>query len=207
MHQGRVLMTSAAHRSESLLAQTAVSRLPLRRSPRILIGGLGMGLTLRAALDALPAGATVIVAELHPVVVDWCRGPLAPLTGGAVDDPRVEIRLGDVAQTIGSEGAFHAIVLDLFVGPRRPGADDPHFGQAALARTRAALEPDGVFAVWSEQADPSFEKGLRAAGFAVEKARPGRGGLRHLVYVAFREPGTPACPPRGRGRRRRSSGR
>jgi spermidine synthase len=206
-HQGRVLMTSAAHRSESVLAETAVSRLPAQRAPRVLVGGLGMGFTLRAALDALPPRAKVLVAELHPVVVDWCRGPLAALTGGAVDDPRVEVHLGDVAGTIESGGPFDAIVLDLFVGPGRPRAEDPHFGSKALARTREALAPGGVFAVWSEQSDPSFEKGLRSAGFSVEKARPGRGGLRHVVYFAFRGPDTPAGPPHGRARRRRSSGR
>lgn len=206
-HDGRVLMTSAAHRSESVLAETAVSRLPPRRSPRILVGGLGMGFTLRAALDVLPPRATVVVAELHPVVVDWCRGPLAGLTGAAVDDPRVQVRIGDVALAIASGGPFHAVVLDLFVGPQRPAAGDPHFGPAALRRTRDALTPDGVFAVWSEQADPSFEKGLAQAGFGVEKARPGRGGLRHVVYFAFRASGTPAGPPRGPARRRRSSGR
>ena len=205
--QGRVLMTSAAHRSESALAATALSRLPARRSPRVLIGGLGMGFTLRAALDALPPRAKVVVAELHSVVVDWCRGPLAGLTGRALDDPRVEVRLCDVARSIASEGPFDAIVLDLFVGPGRPRADDPHFGGAALARTREALAPGGVFAVWSEQSDPSFEKGLQAAGFSVEKARPGRGGLRHRVYFAFRGADTPSGPQRGPARRRRSSGR
>jgi spermidine synthase len=206
-HDGRVLMTSAAHRSEQVLAETAVARIAPRRAPRVLIGGLGMGFTLRAALDALPPRARVIVAELHPVVVDWCRGPLAPLTAAAVDDPRVEVSIGDVSQAIHSEGPFHAIVLDLFVGPQRPRTDDPHFGRPALERTRAALAPDGVFAVWSEQADPVFEKSLRQAGFTVEKERPGRGGLRHLVYFAFRGPDTPSGPPRGRAPRRRSSGR
>jgi len=206
-HDGRVLMTSAAHRSESALAETAVARLPQRRAPRVLVGGLGMGFTLRAALDALPARATVRVAELHPEVVDWCRGPLAGLTAAAVADPRVEVRIGDVARAIAEDGPFDAIVLDLFVGPQRPGREDPHFGRAALARTRDALAPGGVFAVWSEQADPSFEKALAAAGFAVEKARPGRGGLRHVVYFGVRASDTPAGPRRGSERRRRSSGR
>jgi spermidine synthase len=166
-----------------------------------------MGFTLRAALDALPPRARVVVAELHPVVLEWCRGPLAGLTDAAVDDPRVSVEIGDVAAAVASGRTFHAIVLDLFVGPQRPKGDDPHFGPAALARTRATLEPDGVFAVWSEQADPAFEKGLRAAGFAVEKARPGRGGLRHMVYFGVRESDTRAGPPRGRARRRRSSAR
>ena len=200
-------MTSTAHRSETVLAAAAVARLPRCRAPRVLIGGLGMGFTLRAALDALPERARVLVAELHPVVLDWCRGPLARLTDAAVEDPRVTVEIGDVAQTIGSGRSFHAIVLDLFVGPRRPGVEDPHFGATALARTHAALEPGGVFAVWSEQADSAFEKGLRAAGFAVERARPGRGGLRHVVYFGVKESDTRAGRRRGPARRRHSSAR
>ena len=179
-------MTSAAHHSESMLAEEALARLPARRSPRVLIGGLGMGFTLRAALDRLPPGAVVVVAELHPFVVDWCRGPLVGLSDAAVDDPRVEIALGDVARVIEAAGPFHAILLDLFVGPRRAASDDPHFGRAALERTRLALTPDGVFSVWSEQPDPHFEKSLRAAGFGVARTRPRRGGLRHVVYLATR---------------------
>jgi spermidine synthase len=204
---GRVLMTSAAHRSELAVAELAVERIGRRRAPRVLVGGLGMGFTLRAALDGLPPRARVWVAELHAVVVDWCRGPLAPLTGAAVEDPRVEVLPGDVAQAIAAGGPFHAIVLDLFVGPRKPPADDPHFGPAALERTRAALAPDGVFTVWSEAPDAAFEKALGRAGFAVEKARPGRGGLRHVVYLGVRASDTPAGRRREPARRRRSSAR
>src|SRR5438552_626020 len=97
---GRVLMTSAARRSEEELAERACKSLPHARAPRVLIGGLGMGFTLRAALDALPAGARVTVAELHADVVAWCRGPLAPATNDALADPRVSVTVGDVARTI-----------------------------------------------------------------------------------------------------------
>jgi spermidine synthase len=206
---GRVLMTSAAHRSEAALAELACAGLGRRRSPRVLIGGLGMGFTLRAALEVLPARARVVVAELHPVVVEWCRGPLAPLTGDALSDPRVTVEIRDVARVIEAApaGSTHAILLDLFVGPRRPRRDDPHFGEGALARAGAALAPGGVFAVWSEQTDPAFQRRLEAAGFEVERRRPGRGGLRHAVYLAVRAPDTRGDPPRGRGRRRRSSAR
>lgn len=200
-------MTSAAQRSELALARLAVERMGRSRAPRVLVGGLGMGLTLRAALDALPSGARVLVAELHEAVVAWCRGPLALLTGAAVEDPRVEVALGDVADAVAAGGPFHAILLDLYVGPRRPAADDPHFGRTALERARDALVPGGVFAVWSEAPDPAFEKTLRRVGFAVEKVRPGRGGLRHVVYLAVRASDTPAGPRRGPARRRRSSGR
>jgi spermidine synthase len=188
---GRVLMTSAAHRSEAALGELACARLARLRAPRVLIGGLGMGFTLRAALEALPARARVLVVELHRVVIDWCRGPLALLTAGAARDPRVSFEVADVAHVIAHAGApFDAIALDLFEGPRGQHRDDPHFGRSALAGARAALSPGGVFAVWSERPEPAFEKRLAAAGFAVERRRPGRGGLRHVVYLGLREPDT-----------------
>jgi len=182
---GRVLMNSSAHRSEQALAAEACARLAGRPAPSLLIGGLGMGFTLRAALDALPPAASVRVAELHACVVDWCRGALAPLTGGAVLDPRVRIELGDVGERIRSAAAagqrFDAILLDLYTGP---GGDEPCFQAGMLTATRAALAAGGLYAVWSERPDPDFERRLRAAGFAVQRSRPGRGGLRHAVYTA-----------------------
>jgi len=201
---GRVLMRSAAHRSESALAELALARLASRRAPRVLVGGLGMGLTLRAALDGLPRGARVVVAELHEPVVGWCRGPLAALTRGAVDDPRVRVEVGDVARIISGGGPFDAILLDLFVGPQRRSRDHPLWGEAALANTRAALGSDGVFGVWSEAPDAGFEKRLRRAGFRFERARPGRGERRHVVYVALRESDTRGGRPRGPAGRHRS---
>jgi spermidine synthase len=145
-----------------------------------------MGYTLRAALDALPRNARVVVAEIEPAIVRWCRGPLAGLHRRAVDDPRVTIRMEDVAQGIArAETPFDAIVLDLFEGPRtaNQAREDPFYGPQALERTRAALTPGGVFAVWSEDADPAFAKRLRSAGFTVETLRPGKGGPRHVVYL------------------------
>jgi spermidine synthase len=162
----------------------------------VLVGGLGMGFTLRAALDALPRRARIVVAEIEPAIVRWCRGPLAELTGHAVDDPRVAIKMADVAALIADAGdarsearfdaRFDAIILDLFEGPRQStqAREDPFYGPAALARTRAALTSGGVFAVWSEDADPAFAKRLRQTGFAVETLRPGKGGPRHVVYLA-----------------------
>jgi len=192
---GRVLMASAAHRSEAFLAAAACSRLAGRPRPRVLIGGLGMGYTLRAALDALPAAARVTVAELTPKVLDWCRGPLAPLTGGAVDDPRVTVQIADVADLIAAAAAdgakpraepWDAILLDLYEGPREASDElgAPFYGRRALATTRAALAPGGVFAVWSEDPDAAFEKRLAASGFQVERRRPRSGGPRHVVYLA-----------------------
>jgi len=189
--RGRVLMNSAASRSETALAESACAELRGRPAPRVLIGGLGMGCTLRAALDALPAGATVIVAELHEAMVRWCRGPLAELTERAVDDPRVELRIGDVAREIGAAAApsatrYDAVLLDLYEGPH-PASQPrghPHYGAAALARAHAALRPGGILAIWSEDPDPRFERALRRARFAVRLERPGRGGRRHAVYLA-----------------------
>ena len=186
---GRVLMNSAARRSEEALARGVCARLLQRPSPRVLIGGLGMGLTLRAALGALPGEARVTVAELNPVIVDWCRGPLAGLNARALEDARVEVAIEDVAEVIRAARArrFDAIALDLYEGPS--GGDDgdlPFYGRRALAETRDALVTGGVFGVWAESPDPGFEKRLRAAGFTFERSRPGRGGLRHAVYIAVR---------------------
>lgn len=188
---GRVLMNSAWHRSELAVAQLACRRIAGRPRPRVLIGGLGMGFTLRAALDELPRTARVTVGEIEPAVVRWCRGPLAGLTRQAVDDPRVEIALGDVARMIAEAassetGRFDAIVLDLYEGPRTAtqAREDPFWGPAALRRTRQALAPGGVFSVWSEDPDAAFEKRLAAAGFRVERRRPESGGPRHTVYLA-----------------------
>jgi spermidine synthase len=187
---GRVLMNSAARRSEEALAREVCARLPRRAAPRVLVGGLGMGLTLRAALDALPGDARVTVVELNPVVVDWCRGPLAAANAAALSDDRVEVVIGDVAEVIRSARArrFDAIAIDLYEGPSGGRkVDEPFYGRRALDETRAALAVGGVFGVWAEQPDADFEKRLRAAGFAVEKSRPGRGGLRHVVYTAVRD--------------------
>jgi spermidine synthase len=194
-------MTSSARRSEEALGRLACEELPRRRAPRVLIGGLGMGYTLRAALETLPERAVVVVAELHPVVEAWCRGPLARLTDGAVFDPRVSVERADVADVIdpGPERPWDGILLDLFQGPgTRP--DDPHFGKAALERMRAALSEGGVLGVWTEQHDPSFVKRARNAGFEIDRHRPGRGGLRHVVYIG-RAGGIRAAGTRG-GRRR-----
>jgi spermidine synthase len=191
--EGRVLMNSAASRSEVALARIACAELAGRAAPRVLIGGLGMGCTLRAALDSLPAASRVVVAELHATVVHWCRAPLAELTGHAVDDPRVELRVADVASALAEAAApgaprLDAVLLDLYEGPHPTSQprDHPHYGAAALARTRAALRPDGILAIWSEDPDGLFERELARAGFAARRERPGRGGRRHVVYVARR---------------------
>jgi len=210
---GRVLMTSNDRRSEEGLATLACEGLaptkraargeqraeaqqssearaePGRARPRVLIGGLGMAFTVRAALDALPAGAELVVAELTPEVRDWCLGPLAPLTGDALRDPRVRVVIDDVARVIASapRGHYDAIVLDLYEGPHAAtqAADDAFYGRAALERTRAALAAGGAFAVWSEEPDEAFEKRFAAAGFAVARHRLGK-TRTHIVYLGRR---------------------
>jgi spermidine synthase len=188
---GRVLMTSAAHRSEDTLARIACDPIANKRNARVLIGGLGMAFTLRAALDALARDAHVVVAELNPVVVDWCRGPLAPLTRSAVDDPRVEVAIDDVSHVIARAAEaplakrFDAVVIDLYEGPQaRIADDDPLYSATASASVAHALRDGGTYAVWCEKASPAFERSLHRAGFRVELTRAGRGGSVHLVYVA-----------------------
>ncbi|HJV36655.1 spermidine synthase [Geomonas sp.] len=199
-----VLMNSSLHRSELALGQVACGHLKEESAPRVLVAGLGMAITLRAVLDCLPATAKVVVAELNPVVVEWCRGPLASLTAGAVDDPRVSVQIADVAdvisQSAGSGGSFDAIVLDLYTGPhaRTDKVADPLYGTVAIELTRCALKPGGTFAVWGENRDAGFEKRLSSAGFVVSTERPGRGGLRHVVYLA-RLPQRQEAPRRRRG--------
>ena len=189
----RVLMNSSASRSETALGKIACGSIATRPRPRVLIGGLGMGLTLRAALDALPPASEVVVAELNPVIVTWCRGPLAELTKNAVGDARVRVVIDDISAVIAKAAQsdakqFDAIIVDLYEGP---GASsdallDPFYGSRALTITAAALTPGGKFAVWGENPDPAFEKRLMSAGFSVDRQRPGRGGLRHVVYVGRR---------------------
>jgi spermidine synthase len=144
---------------------------------------------VRAALDALPAGAEVVVAELTPAIETWCRGPLARLTGAALDDPRVRVVIADVARTIADApaGSYHAILLDLYEGPHAATqrADDPFYGRAALARTRGALAAGGALAVWSEEPDTAFAQRLAAAGFDVATHRLGK-PRRHVVYLGHR---------------------
>lgn len=185
---GRVLMTSNDRRSEQALG-TLACREVASPSPRVLIGGLGMAYTLRAALDAVPATAQVTVAELTPAVADWCRGPLAELTDGAVRDPRVQVVIDDVGRVIASAPRAHydAIVLDLYEGPHAATqrADDAFYGRAALERSRAALAAGGVLAVWSEEPDDAFARRFTAAGFAVATHRLGA-SRTHIVYLGRR---------------------
>ncbi len=189
---GRVLMTSSARRSEEELAVLACAALPgnARATPRVLVGGLGMGFTLRAALGVLPAAARVTVVELNPDVVGWCRGPLASASGNALADARVSVEVADVARVIAeaAPGSYDAIVLDLYEGPNAATqhANDPFYGGAALARARAALARGGVLAVWSEDPDAAFARRFAGAGYTVTTHRSGHGGRTHVIYLGVR---------------------
>lgn len=188
---GAELMNSRLSGSEEALATLACAKLAGRRAPRVLIGGLGMGFTLRAALGALPDDARVVVAELLPAVVAWARGPMAELFAGSLEDPRVGVETADVADVIG-QGRWDAILLDVDNGPEglTQAANDRLYGPAGLAAARRALTPGGVLAVWSEKPDAGFAKRLARAGFKVEEARVaahrGKSGRRHVVWVGQR---------------------
>ena len=188
---GHVLMTSEQRTSEIAVATLACAQIRDRKPPRVLIGGLGMAYTLRAALDALPGTAQITVAELTAEVEVWNRGPLAPLTDAAVADSRVTVVIADAATLIqsASPGAFDAIVLDLYEGPhhaaKRP--NDPFYGHAALDRSFAALSPGGVLAIWSEEENAVFKRRLAEAGFETTLHRPG-GSRAYVVYLGRRRP-------------------
>ena len=187
------LMNSRIHGSEEALAKIACARIGARARPRILIGGLGMGFTLRAALDMIGAEAGVVVAELVPAVVAWNRGPLAGVSGHSLADARVSIREVDVASLIRSErSAYDAILLDVDNGPEAltRKANDRLYDLAGLGAAQAALRPGGVLAVWSAGPDKGFTRRLRKIGFAVDevrvRARGPRGGAHHIVWIAAR---------------------
>ncbi len=187
------LMNSRLSGSEEALATIACEKIRRHKTPRILIGGLGMGFTLRAALVALGPDARIVVAELVPAVVAWARGPMAEVFGTSLTDPRVGIREADVGEVIRSNAAgFDAILLDVDNGPEglTRKANDALYDLKGLGGARAALRPGGVLAVWSSGPNPKFTWRLRKAGFEVEEVRArangSRGGARHVIWIATR---------------------
>ena len=200
------LMNSRLSGSEEALATMARERIGERRHPRILIGGLGMGFTLRAALKSFAPDAEIVVVELVAAVVEWARGPMASLFGASLDDPRVRIEYGDVGEAIRSGRRFDAILLDVDNGPegmtRR--SNDRLYDLEGLAAARAALAPDGVLAVWSQGPAPAFTQRLLRIGFAVDEVRvranKGRSGARHTLWFA----GNAGQAPQANRRRRRT---
>ncbi len=186
------LMNSRAHSSEEQLAALACAKIAGRPSPRCLVAGLGMGYTLRAALDLLGPQARFTIAELVPAVIAWNRGPLAGLSGHALTDARVDLVEGDVADLIASaRSTYDAILLDVDDGPEdRPhGATDHLFKEPGLRAAHAALRIGGVFAVWSPGPNTNFAPRLRKVGFAAEEHRVRSatgGGSRHVIWTAVR---------------------
>ena len=187
---GKNLMSSRMHGSEEALATFGCARARTLDAPCVLIGGLGMGFTLRATLDLLPASATVVVAELQPAVVAWNRGPLGPLAGHPLNDRRVRLEEHDVAVSLrAAKRRFDAVLLDVDNGPDAftTSTNAGLYGDAGLASIRTALKPGGVLAVWSAWEDRKFEQRLRYNGFHVSvervRARLKKGGPRHTIFV------------------------
>ena len=185
------LMSSRMGGSEEALAVMACERLRKDQALRLLIGGYGMGFTLRAALALLAPQAQVTLVELVPEILDWARGPMAHLTAGCLDDPRVEVIVGDVGREIAAaRSRYDAILLDVDNGPEglTRDANDQIYSTAGLARAKASLKPGGVLAIWSATQSTVFSRRLKASGFVVEevsvRGRSNGKGPRHVIWFA-----------------------
>jgi spermidine synthase len=185
------LMSSRVHGSEDALATLGCERAKALEAPCVLIGGLGLGFTVRAALDLLPPAASVIVCELVPAVVAWNRGPLGPLAAHPLDDPRVRVVVGDVTETLrASPERFDAVLLDVDNGPDAlaTSGNAALYADAGLAAVHDSLTHGGVLAVWSAADDRKFARRLRNAGFSVRTERPRRRqvkrGARDFIFLA-----------------------
>ena len=194
------LMNSRLSGSEEALATLAHQKIAGRPRPAILIGGLGMGFTLRAALSVLPPDASVTVAELVPAVIGWARGPMAGVFQGCLDDPRTLVHQGDVGDVIrGAQGRFDAILLDVDNGPDglTRASNDRLYDAYGLRAARDALRPGGVLAVWSSGPDEGFTRRLKQSGFSTEvvniRANGKRGGARHVIWIAATDPPKPGA--------------
>lgn len=185
------LMSSRMSGSEIALATETIKRLKGRPGPSLLIGGYGMGFTLRAALEVVDSKALLVVAELVPEVIEWARGPMAEIAAGCLDDPRVRLLMGDVGSEIdGAQGDYDAILLDVDNGPDGVVRDGNGalYTSSGLRAARRALTPGGVLAIWSAGPDPAFTRRLEKNGFAVEQIRvPARSngkGPKHTIWFA-----------------------
>ncbi len=190
---GKPLMSSRLHGSEEAMATLACGRTGLPDCPRVLVGGLGMGFTLRAVLDALPPEAVVTVAELVPAVVEWNRTFLGPLAGHPLNDPRVRIQVADVGFTLrANPGGFDVVLLDVDNGPAAFTAttNGGLYDNGGVVAAHAALRPAGTLAVWSAWEDRKFEQRLRFHGFDVKvervRARLKKGGPRHTIFLGLK---------------------
>ncbi|WP_410219294.1 spermidine synthase [Paracoccus sp. (in: a-proteobacteria)] len=193
---GNELMNSRLGGSEEALATLALDRLADRPVPRVLIGGLGMGFTLRAAQAVAPPEASLVVSEIVPELVGWAKEQMADVFGECLQDPRVEVRTGDVGAAIReTAGAYDAILLDVDNGPgglTRTG-NDALYHEEGLRRAHRALRPSGILAVWSAATDPAFTKRLSRCGFGVSthgiRASATKRGSRHTIWIAVRDHG------------------
>jgi spermidine synthase len=186
------LMSTRMRFSEEQLAVLTLEQLKAER-PRILIGGYGMGFTLRAALARLGEGADVVVAEISEKILDWAQGPMADLTGDTLSDPRLDLKICDVAALIddandGTCAKFDAILLDVDNGPDGMVRADNNriYSRTGLAKARDALKPGGIVAVWSAAPDPGFRRRMKEAGLMVDernvRSRPGNKGAHHVIW-------------------------
>ena len=187
------LMSSRMSGSEEALANMTCERLKSREAPHILIGGYGMGFTLRAALNQLGPKAKITVAELAPEIIDWARGPMVDLCAGCLDDPRVKLIIDDVTRVIDKgAGRYDAILLDVDNGPDGlvRDANDKIYSRSGLERAKAALRNGGILAVWSAAPDESFTRRLENTGFKVDevtvRARSNGKGPKHVIWFAKR---------------------
>lgn len=190
---GQSLMSSRMHHSEDALAIIGCRLAKSVAAPRVLVGGLGMGFTLRAALDALPATAEVVVSELVHDVVEWNRGPIGAVANHPLADPRVTVDERDVAETLKlNRGGFDAVLLDVDNSPAAftVSSNSAIYGDRGLVVARRALRPAGVLAIWSAKDDVRFEGRLKSVGFKVERervaSRAKRGGFKHTIIVAHK---------------------
>ena len=185
------LMSTRKWGSEEALATESLARIADAKAPHVLIGGYGMGFTLRAALARLPQKARVTVVELVPKIIEWARGPMAELAAGCLDDSRVALRMGDVGPAIAAaRGEYDAILLDVDNGPDGLVREDNDglYTRQGLAAAKAALRPGGVLAIWSAGPDPAFTRRLTKAGYNVEElrvaARSNGKGAKHTIWFA-----------------------
>jgi spermidine synthase len=185
------LMSTRQRGSEEALATMTCARIARTSRPHVLVGGYGMGFTLRAALAALPADAMVTVAEVLPDIIEWARGPMAEVAAGCLDDPRVQLIVGDVVKVIErSPDTFDAILLDVDNGPDGLVRPDNNrlYSRRGLSIAGEALRPGGVLAIWSAAKDERFVRRLHEAGFAVDevyvRARSNGKGAKHVIWFA-----------------------
>ncbi len=185
------LMNSRVYGSEEALAHLSCAAIAKHKAPHILIGGYGMGFTLRAALAKVPQDAKITIVELVPAIIDWAKGPMQSLGGTCLNDPRVNLEIDDVADTIkAAKNRYHAILLDVDNGPDglTKADNDSLYSDMGLTAAKTALIKGGVLAIWSAHSDKQFSKRLRNQGFKTQehivRARSNGKGARHYIWIA-----------------------